>query len=68
MPGSKKYTYYVSPSLLYKSLGKELPSKYKEKEETENKVKTSNVNEFGVITNPVMSQEIINSWRNKNAF
>ena len=44
----------------------ELPSKYKE--EKENKVKTSNVNEFGVITNPVMTQEIINSWRNKNAF
>lgn len=47
-----KYTYYISPPLFFQYIGKPLPSKYKEKEETEITSK------YKVITDPAMARNI----------
>lgn len=52
-----KYTYYISPPLFFQYIGKPLPSKYKEKEETEITGK------YKVITDPAMARTI--NWRDR---
>ena len=58
MPNSTKYTYYISPDLFYKSIGKELPSKYKDEPKL-----TKQINHFGIITNVAVANEYFESWR-----
>lgn len=42
-----RYTYYISPTLFYESIGKPLPSKYKETEELKG------TERYTVITEPI---------------
>ena len=59
MPNSQKYTYYISPVLFYKYIGKPLPSKYKDNEEVETNV----TGRYAVITDPAVARQINWNWK-----
>ena len=56
-----KYTYYISPTLFYKAIGKPLPDKYKEIKELQGE------NRYRVITESAEMTAVFENWRRKNA-
>ena len=57
MPGSRRYTYYISPVLFFQYIGRPLPEKYKEKEELQGEER------YRVVTDPAEMTEIFKVWR-----
>ena len=57
MPKSNKYTYYISPVLFFKYIGRQLPEKYREKQEV---IATG---KFAVITDPTIARQASWNWR-----